>query len=335
MSSSAYASSYFYTGVWTNWARGKTHGATLTIHEREAGLLAAFLAVYVSFVGGQFWRILCYSIHQAKAGKPDQPVDAFHRQIQVLLRNSEAAGGGFWEFAGLPFRWKDRRKGPVLQCVSFAFMAFLNLSAFSVASIFSSEVTKSTGNTTLLYSPNCGYAKYPNGFDPTFSKLLRTMQIAETAAGYARACYGGAENPLQCNTYPLSQIAYTKTLNVVCPFESRRCLNNLTVSFDTGHMNTFDVFGVNSPEHERVTYRRVTTCAPLDLKDLTVFETSVDQKSGTVEDRQSIYAGPTNYGFAPDNPSAPTYSRNLRATGVGFGYSLECVLHMYSLFKGS
>lgn len=326
MSASAYASSIVYTGVWTNWSKGRIYGATLTVYEREAGLLAAFLAIYVSFVGGQFWRILCYCMHQARAGKPTRYVDAPHRQTQVLLRNSEGAGGGFWEFAGLPFRWKGRRRKPIAQCIMYALIALVNLSAFGVASIFSSEVTKSAGNTTLLYSPNCGYARYPNGFDPSFSKLLRNMRIAQNAAGYARACYGAAENPLQCNTYPRSQIDYSTTLNVPCPFEPQLCLNNLSVAFDTGQLETFEVFGVNSPKHERLTYRRVTTCAPLDLSNLTVIETSLDSKTGVVEERQSIYAGPTNHGFGPDTPNAPSFSHNLRATGLGTGYGLEYVV---------
>lgn len=206
MSASAYASSIVYTGVWTNWSKGRIYGATFTIHEREAGLLGAFQAIYVSFVGGQFWRILCYCMHQAVSGKPSRHIDAPYRQTQVLLRNSEGAGGGFWEFAGVSFRWKGRRRKPVVQCIIFAIVALVNLSAFGVASIFSSEVTKSAGNTTILYSPNWGYARYPNGFNATFSKLLRNMRIAQNAAGYARACYGAAENPLQCNTYPRSQI---------------------------------------------------------------------------------------------------------------------------------
>lgn len=323
MSASAYAASIVYTGVWSNWSKGRIYGATLTIHEREAGLLGAFLAIYVSFVGGQFWRILCYGMHQIRAGKPTRHVDAPHRQTQVLLRNSEGAGGGFWEFAVLPFRWKGRKRKPVVQCIIFALMALLNLSAFAVASIFSSEVTKSAGNTTILYSPNCGYARYPNGFDPSFSKLLRNMRIAQNAAGYARACYGAAENPLQCNTYPRSQIDYSTTLNVPCPFEPQLCLRNLSVAFDTGHLETFEVFGINSPKHERLTYRRVTTCAPLDLSNFTVRETSLNPKTGVVEERQSVYVGPTNHGFGPDTPDAPSFSHSLRATGLGAGYGLE------------
>ena len=335
MSASAYAGSYIYTGTWTNWAKGRIQGATLTVHPREAGLLASFLAIYVSFVGGQFWKILCYTTHLVRAGKPGTKVNDFHRHSQVILRNSAGAASAFWEFSRLMCGREDRTRKQSLQCLAFALLALLNLSGFGIAGIFSSEVTKTAGNTTLLYSPNCGYTQYPDGFDPTLSKLLNTMRIAESAAGYARACYGAAENPLQCNTYPQSQLAFRTDRNVSCPFKSTRCLRNLSVSFDTGHMDTFGEFGDNAPKNERVTYRRVTTCAPLDLKDLTRIESHVDPNLGALEEVESIYAGPTNFGFAPYNLTAPTYSRNLRSAVAGNGYGLESVPRLTFLIKWS
>lgn len=90
-------------------------------------------------------------------------------------------------------------------------------------------------------------------------------------------------------------------------------------------MVTFGEFGVNAPKNERVTYRRVTTCAPLDLKDLTKIETQVDPNLGTLEEVESIYAGPTKYGFSPANLTAPTYSRNLRSAIARNSYDLESV----------
>lgn len=140
-----------YTGTWTNWAKGRIQGATLTVHPREAGLLAAFLAIFVSFVGGQFWKIICYSIHDARAGKPGTQVNNFHRKSQVILRNSEGAAGAIWEFTRLLFHRQDLTRKHCLQCALFALLAFSNLSAFGVASLLSSEVTKTAGNTTHYF----------------------------------------------------------------------------------------------------------------------------------------------------------------------------------------
>lgn len=325
MSTTDYTSSDPYIGVWTNWARGKVHGSTLTLPRREAGLLTAFLAIYVSAVGGQFWRIVCYTFHQARAGQTARRGDIFHRQIQVLLRNSEGAGGGLWEFARLPFQWRHWGTSTLLSCSLFALLAFVNLSAFGTASIFSSAVAKAAGNETLIHSKNCGFAKFPDTLDPTFSKLLRVMHLSQSAAGYARACYGDVDNLLQCTTYPQRQIKYETLRNVTCPFEPHRCLNNLAVAFDTGELDTFKVFGVNSPPNERLIYRRLTTCAPIYVDDIRKVETVADDSRGITEEVENIYAGPTRSGYSPLNASAPTYSRSRRPPAAGLGYTFELV----------
>lgn len=326
MATTDYTASDTYLGVWTNWSRGKVYGATLTLHRREAGLLTAFLAIYVSAVGGQFWRIVCYSFHQARAGRTARLGNVSHRQIQVLLRNSEGAGGALWEFARLPFQWRHWGKDTISKCALFAFLAFLNLSAFGAASIFSSAVTKSAGNETLMFSKNCGVASFPNTVDPTFSKLLRLMHLAQSAAGYARSCYGDVDNLLQCTTYPQRQIQWETRRNVPCPFESHRCLNDLAVAFDTGELDTFKVFGINTAPKDRVTYRRVTTCAPLYLNDIRKVETVVDDSLGVEEQVENIYAGPVRSGYSPLNASAPTFSPSYRTPPKGLGYNLEFVI---------
>lgn len=328
MSTTDYTNSDAYLGVWTNWSKGKIHGSTLTLPRREAGLLTAFLAIYVSAVGGQFWRIVCYTVHQARAGQTARRGDVFHRQTQVLLRNSEGAGGGLWEFARLPFQWRHWGTGILLKCALFAFLAFLNLSAFGAASIFSSAVAKAAGNETLIHSKNCGVARFPETLDPTFGKLLRVMHLSQSAAGYARACYGDVDNLLQCTTYPQRQIKYETSRNVSCPFESHRCLNNLAVAFDTGELDTFKVFGINTSPKDRVTYRRVTTCAPIYLDDIRKVETVVDGSLGTTEEVENIYAGPSKAGYSPLNTSAPTFSRSRRPPAAGLGYSFEFVVQI-------
>lgn len=72
-------------------------------------------------------------------------------------------------------------------------------------------------------------------------------------------------------------------------------------------------------------YRRLTTCAPLNLKDIKKVELLVDE-SGTMEEVENIYAGPSKLGYGALNHSTPTFSRNLRAPAVGRGYTLESVV---------
>jgi len=326
-SGTAYASSLVYIGVWINWSKGHIYGATLTLNQREAGLLAAFLAIYVTAAGGQFWRILCYLSYQNWAGGLDHD-DRLRRIMQVILRNSGGPASAVWEFALLPLQGghgRDRipRKNLYMRCTFFIFIAFATVSSFSAASIFSSQVTKATGNSTLLYSKNCGYARYPDGFDPSFSKFLRTMKLAQDAAGYARACYGSTDNLLQCNSYPRKQIKWETDTNASCPFDTGRCLNDLAVSFDTGPIDTHEIFGVNAPPQNRITYRRRTTCAPLVLDDISRMERATDGAGGGLEDVENVYAGPVGFGFGTINTTAPTFSRNIRAPISGVGYQLQ------------
>lgn len=109
------------------------------------------------------------------------------------------------------------------------------------------------------------------------------------------------------------------------PFESHRCLNNLAVAFDTGELDTFKMFGINTAPEDRVSYRRVTTCAPLYLDDIRKVETVRNELLGTTEEVENIYAGPVKSGYSPLSASAPTFSRSYRAAPVGLGYSLEWV----------
>lgn len=149
------------------------------------------------------------------------------------------------------------------------------------------------------------------------------MKLAQDAAGYARACYGSTDNLLQCNSYPTKQIRWETDRNASCPFKAGRYLNNLAVTFDTGPINTHDIFGVNTPPNDRVTYRRRTTCAPLVLDDISRTETADIGRSGEAQTSENIYAGPVNFGFGIINTSTPTFSRNLQAPVSGLGYQLQ------------
>jgi hypothetical protein len=324
-SGTAYASSLVYTGIWINWSKGHIQGATLTLYQREAGLLAAFLAIYVTAAGGQFWEILCYLFYQTRAGRLDE--DKLRRTTQVILRNSGGPASALWDFALLPLQWHGRdripRKNLYMQCTFFALIAFGTFSSFNAASIFSSQVTKATGNSTLLYSKNCGYARYPDGADPSFSKFLRIMKLSQDAAGYARACYTSTDHLLQCNSYPQKQIKWQTNTNASCPFAPGRCLGDLAVSFDTGPIDTHEIFGVNAPPKDRITYRRRTTCAPLVLDDISRMEKATVGAGGGLEDVENIYAGPVNFGFGSINASIPTFSRSMRAPVAGVGYQLQ------------
>lgn len=54
--------------------------------------------------------------------------------------------------------------------------------------------------------------------------------------------------------------------NASCPFGNEACfgLNDIASQFDTGLLNSDAAFGINAQSRNRVSYRRVTTCAPFN-----------------------------------------------------------------------
>ena len=75
-----------YHGPWINFSKGTILGATLTISARDGAILVAFLALFVRFVGGHFWSILCFVLHQSRSSKEPAVSRSFH--ISLLYFNA-------------------------------------------------------------------------------------------------------------------------------------------------------------------------------------------------------------------------------------------------------
>src|SRR5205809_3239155 len=88
--------------------------------------------------------------------KPGGKRDGLHHQRQVILRNSGGAPGAFLGFVRMPMSWRGRARRPFLRVFAYALIAALNVAVFSVASIFTSTVTKAAGNSTIILGPSCG-----------------------------------------------------------------------------------------------------------------------------------------------------------------------------------
>ncbi|KZF21368.1 hypothetical protein L228DRAFT_262392 [Xylona heveae TC161] len=309
---------YVYTGPWINWSHGLILGSTLTLKVSHGGLLTAFLALFVSMAGGQAWNILAYIIHQCRARQRDR--DGYHHQQQAILRNTGTAGAAAYEFARMIFPWWRRARFPVWRSLPLAFAALLNLALFAVAGVFSSEVTKSTGNETLIRSPHCGFVFLDSNTSSEAQILaLQSIALNETlaAANYARACYGSNPDPLQCNQFTRREISWKENANASCPFESGLCFFSDTAAYqmDTGLIDSHDVLGVNAPEYDRVEFRKSTTCAPLHFKEFNRVEN--DTNFGVAGDQfERLYMGPVN------QVSNWTFQYNLHAPLDGFGYEL-------------
>lgn len=86
--------------------------------------------------------------------------------------------------------------------------ALVVAAVFAVASIFSSQVTKSAGNEVLIVSPTCGFWTFNASITgEVFQWDLKTLNESITAANYANTCYGtgNGDSPL-CDTYIVPEV---------------------------------------------------------------------------------------------------------------------------------
>ncbi|GFF64340.1 hypothetical protein IFM47457_06188 [Aspergillus lentulus] len=252
-----------YTGPWINWSEGVIRGATLTLSQKHAGVLSAFLAILVSFAGTLFWSILSFVIHQAYTTEPTKGQDALHSQRQIILRNKTAAGAA-WALIMLPFengRTASRVKA-IGRSLPLAVLAILNILLFSVSGLFTSYITKTAGKSTIIVGPGCGGFTYNTSDSIVNSKSL---QDTYEAATYVRQCYQGSPSGLICGTYARPSIPFTTNQNASCPFASELCAYNDRSAFemDTGLLDSQADFGINARSKDRIKFRRVTTCAPV------------------------------------------------------------------------
>ena len=260
------SASSIYTGLWINWSHGVTLGATITLNQRDGGLLTAFLAIFVSVAGAACWKITSYAIHQCCASEDYK--DALHHQQQAILCNSGGPAGALWDFLQLPWYWRDHAIRPFVRSLPLALLALLNIAVFGVAGIFSSDVTKAAGNETLIRSPHCGYLTPDNVTfsDDAFSIVDLNDTLAATT--YSRACYDNTENALTCNQYVQQRLQWTSNQNATCPFSPDLCIYGSIAAYemDTGLLDTHEHLGINAAQSDRIQYRKVTSCSPIHTR---------------------------------------------------------------------
>lgn len=253
-----------HTGVWIDWSQGAISGATLTLSQKRAGLLTAFLAVLVSSAGSLFWNLIAFAIHQACTTKVWKKRDALHYQRQVILRNKGTLAAA-WALLKLPFAHRRMVSKRCLRSLPFATFAILTVLFFSISGIFTSYISKLSSNYTLIIGLDCGFWEddtTPGVSSPTISKSLLDTYDAAT---YVRQCYQGNPNGSYCETFVRPYLTFTTDSNASCPFGDNLCAYNNHSAFqmDTGQLDSHEDFGINAPPKDRIKFRRVCTCAPI------------------------------------------------------------------------
>jgi hypothetical protein len=324
--------SHIFTGPWINHSHSLLIGATLTLDDRNSAFLLAFLAIIVTTAGNSFWVTVSFIIHQLRS-KPVRRDGIFY-QHQTVLKNSTTPIDAAWKFVQISFAWRrhDRTKWwQFWRSRTFGFMilTILIASAVGTAGIFSSQVTKSASTEVLIQSDFCGSWEFPD----TDNLLLKILDGANTAANYARNCYGeGNSSNSQCERFVVPNIPWTAGQNASCPFESGNCVGSDKAAYEmsTGLLDSHDILGLNARESERVQIRKVATCAPITLDPYTEWvnlKNSIPTGPGTsaiVEDTYlRLYVGQL------DDDIKWTYQYNAHTVADDIEYNLVYVLYPF------
>jgi hypothetical protein len=268
-----------YTGFWINWAYGSVRGATLTLSGQSSAFFIAFIALFVSLVGGHLWATVAFVASLTRS--TTEPQDALYHQQQAVLRNSDSPARVTEGMLKLFWAWKGSARKTRSRTLSFVSFGLFYIAAFAVAGIFSSKISSTDSEVLLVPTPDCGLWAYPysDGWDPangTFRDYIyqrfrffnNINQIYRRSHAYVSRCHSFDE-PLtnqSSNCLPLGkdQIKWSTEFDVACPFDEDMCVAD-AIRFDSGFIDSRTHFGINSKE-DHVEYRRVTTCAPIKTK---------------------------------------------------------------------
>jgi len=143
-----------YIGPWINHSNGLVKGATITLEQREGGLLTAFLAAFVTFVGNRLFKVICYISHQVQSKNDFQ--DGLYHQQQVILRSSPTPPEAVWSFLQQLLPWRKRAPRALLRILPWVVFGLLYIVAMVVATLFSSQISKAPGSLRLVASDTCG-----------------------------------------------------------------------------------------------------------------------------------------------------------------------------------
>ncbi|QPC71273.1 hypothetical protein HYE68_002025 [Fusarium pseudograminearum] len=245
-----------YTGSWTDWSRGRVLGATLTLSSRDASLLLAFIAAFVTVVAIRLWLIIAFTTHQfaAAGGKHD----GLYYQRQVILRNVKSAPAAAWLFIQQAWHWRGIARSSYSRTLPLALFCIIYSVGFAILAVFSSQISDSASAYRLLRSPSCGF-QIPS------EEYQKATFDNQRAALYSKECYSNTSSPM-CNMLPTRKLEWASS-SVDCPFGGKVCLDTPSLKMESGMIDTHYDLGLNNPPKNRLKYRRETVCSPLNTGD--------------------------------------------------------------------
>ena len=253
--------------------KGIYTGATFTLPSQTGLLLVAFVALFVRLSGSHLWGALRYIIHQFRATPHSK--DGLSHQVQATLNNTSSDAGMLWDLIKLTWAWRRASRSALARCLPLMMVATFHIVAFAIAGIFSSQVT-TVGDEALVQSQYCGWMDEVPGlwsteisYTQSQIDIMNSLAVAarwsyQKSSAYSRGCYREQPGALAsiCSTYSQPRINSVTDSLATCPFASTACEVNAFM-LDSGHMDSALQLGINAQKSDRISLRRVTSCAPI------------------------------------------------------------------------
>ena len=283
-----------YRGFWRDQDQGLVQGATLTLTNREAAALLAFLAIVVTFAANRSFKICRFGLHRLfhpSAAGTDSGTWAKRRR-QVILRNSETAGGALLSL--LETAISEGFRSPVSARASVLLKLFViaHWLAFIASGILTSRII--VGRTVVSrVTSTCGrwMAMDPPSSDSTeelyeWQSATNELWLNGTldAQNYVQNCYDDDQSTrgfFDCTKFVKRSLPHSEEHNVTCPFEQGFCLagENSAFAMDTGNIS-FSSLGINKLHAKDLSVRRRSTCAVVDSLPFYIGPLTADDGQG-------------------------------------------------------
>jgi len=257
-------------------------GITLTLRNRDATVLLAFLTVLVGIAATRSWRIWRFALHSFLTWRTQkQTPSKAQRRLQVMLRNNETPASALLNFGSLPFMtdriFNSRDKGNSLMLFV---IALIHLAGFKAAAILTSQIVFGSEVTSKSLD-SCGHWIARNATTSSTLNASAVMDLSFLAGqelqfnstidadNYVRNCYpqGVSREVLDCGTFMARSLPVYTMNNVSCPFDSSICLNGTNSAFqiDSGNI-TMAALGLNIKHATKLSIQRRSVCAPIKIQ---------------------------------------------------------------------
>ncbi|RSL94851.1 hypothetical protein CDV31_014139 [Fusarium ambrosium] len=284
-------------GHWVNWNGSPASGGQITLPENDADLLNIFIGIFLTMVSAAFWAILAccffWSRHVSSRNDPARRDGLYHQQ-QATIQNIRDPIAVSMALIELCFAWRgvaqraSRRSWSMILASSLTSGIFVLALPFIVALPMLDKI----GNEVLINSPDCGFWAASIMDDPITGSTDLTNRTWE-AVSYVDNCYNSEARSSLCDDFLIrrSLPALDATISE-CPSSPGMCLSQDRIpafQMQTEVLDSHKDFGINAPPPERVVFRRVTTCSPLNVADFT----EVTEGDLPEEEMTGVYYGET------------------------------------------